>query len=163
MSILLQKRAGELVFLFLIMIVSIGTLQIASGYRMLSRQFPTVIAWMMLIFIVWEIILFIHKMIKEKDQVSKPAKKGLPSDELIKRWAVIIAALIFYVFFLRRLGFVIVNAVFITVILWVFEERRIPIILFMVLLLAVGLYIGFSQYLNVPLPRGTIFSSMFSF
>jgi len=152
-----KRQKQEFIFVFLIFALVLFMLIVSHDYHPLAKQFPQLVAGVVLILLVWELVVMILRRGEKKEAPKKNELfEELPRKTLIKRWLAIGLSLAAYVLLLPTLGFVVMTSLLILSLLWFFEIRR-PFLLLLYTGFTVGmLYMVFVKILYVPLPSGVL-------
>lgn len=151
-----KGQKHELIFVFLIFAFVLFMFLVSQGYHPMAKQFPQLVAGLILILLVWELVVMIFRRGGEKAPKKSQLFQRLPRKILIKRWLAIGLSLVVYVLLLPKLGFVVMTSLFMLSLLWFLDIKR-PLLLVLYTGLTVGLlYVIFVKILLVPLPSGTL-------
>jgi len=158
----------EVVLNTLFISIAIGMFIISKDYRFVrgtllgSRTFPILIGSIMSIFGIVNISVALKRFLSESEPEviqDSEAKSGNRLHDCIRMYRVQIAVglMVIYYLLLTLIGFIFATVIFLPLILYVLEYRRLFQVILVTVIGVAFLYISFKVLLGVPLPEAILF------
>ncbi len=151
-DVVANLKSSTLWISLMILLLTVGLIVegMTSGLPYETWQFPRLIFMVLVSLLVIEIISEIRKLVVSDHE-------GAETIIINKNVLKVLLLIILYVFLLNIIGFFITSALFMAACLFITGyKHRVKMCLFTVLVL-VGIYVVFIEYLNIPLPSGILF------